>query len=245
MMTANGARDPMHSEKLMQMSVVEHLTELRRRLIIILVSFVLGIIAGWYGQTWLIQVFHQHVERLAFFTPAELFFTKLRIAITIGAVITVPIIFVQSWLFVVPALYPGEERFLRRLMPVAYVLFAAGVLFGYYVVYPTAVHMLLQAGNEQLLSAVSIADHVSFFTGMTIPFGFIFILPLALCVAVRFQFVNPLILRRRRRHVLFWSFVLAAMLSPPDIVTQLILAVPTVISFEIGVQAARRMMPHA
>lgn len=224
----------------MKMPLVEHLRELRYRLIIVLCSVVVGVVVGWYGQDWLIDLFSAQVGRLVYFTPAELFFTKLRIALTLGLFITLPILLVQAWLFVVPGLYPHEARLVRRAAPLAYGLFLAGLAFGYFVVYPVAVDFLLGGSQEGLRAMVSVARHFELFTAMILPFGLIFQLPLVLYTVVRLGLLSPLVLQRRRRHAIFWSVFLAAAITPPDGVTFFLLAVPTVLLFELGLALARR-----
>lgn len=228
----------------LKMPVVEHLRELRYRLIIVLLGLAVGVVVGWFGQDWLIDSFAAQVGRLVFFTPAEMFITKLRIAVTLGAFITLPILLVQAWLFVAPGLYPHEARLVRRVAPFAYGLFLAGLAFGYFAVYPTAVRFLLGSSQEGLRAMVSVARHFELFTAMILPFGLIFQLPLVLYTAVRLGLINSLVLHRRRRHVIFWSVFLAAAVTPPDGVTFLLLAVPTIFLFELGLSLARRAARH-
>lgn len=222
------------------MPIVAHLQELRARLLIVVAAIVAGAVVGWWGQALLIDLFSTQVERLAFFTPAELFVTKVRMAVSIGLVIALPVFLMQAWLFVVPGLYPHEARLLRRAVPAAFGLFVSGLLFGYALVYPVAVQALLGVGGGRLQPAVSIAEHFELFMAMTVPFGLAFQIPLVVPILARLGLVSPLVLRRRRRHVIFWSFVVAAVITPPDALSQVLLALPTILLFEIALRLARR-----
>lgn len=223
------------------MSVIDHLQELRRRLLVVAAAAVLGAAAGWKGQERLIDLFHAQVGRLAFFTPAELFVTKVRMACTIGLLAALPVFVLEAWRFVAPGLYPHEYRLLRRVLPAALCLLVLGLAFGCAVVYPAAVRFLVHAAAYGPLEpAVSLSEHFGVFLSLTLPFGLIFQVPLLLPVLARLGWVNPLVLRRRRRHVVFWSFLLAAVLTPPDVVMQFLLAVPLVFMFELGIRLARR-----
>lgn len=220
--------------------IAEHLRELRYRLIIVLLSLLVGVVIGWFGQEWIIRLFQAQVGRLVFFTPAEVFFTKLRIAFSLGLLITLPVLLLQAWLFVLPGLYPDEARLLRRAAPLAYILFHAGLAFGYFVIYPVALQFLLRIAQDGLEPTVSIAGHFNLFSGMILPFGILFQVPLVLYLAARLGLVSPLVLQRRRRHVVFWSVVLAALITPPDGATLFLVAGPMILLFELGLFMARR-----
>lgn len=224
------------------MTVVEHLVELRRRLVIVLFSVVAGAVFGWYGQEWLIALFSKQVGRLVFFTPAEMFVTKLRMAATIGVFISLPVALAQAWLFVMPGLYPEERNVVRRCVPIAGCLFVLGTLLGYLAVYPFLLRVLLGMAGLEAAPAVSIADHFSLFLAAVVPFGLMFQVPVAIVVLVRLGLIDPLLLKRRRRHVVFWSFVVAAVISPPDVASQAALALPMILVFELGIRWARRIL---
>lgn len=234
----NEHNDPLFDQK--RMSTVEHLKEMRARLIIVVLTFILGVVVGWFGQEWIISLFREQVGRLVFFTPAEMFLTKVRIAATLGLLVTVPVFLMQAWLFVMPGLYPHEVKLIRLIVPLAYGLFLAGLAFGYFVLYPTAVRFLMGLAMGSLQPTVSISSHFDLFTGMILPMGLAFEVPLVLYVLARLNLVSPLLLRRRRRHVIFWSFCLAAIMTPPDGATMFLIAVPMVLLFELGLYMARR-----
>lgn len=232
--------NPMDGLQMAEMTLVEHLAELRLRLIVVLISFVLGAIVGWLGVPYVLDMFEQQVGRLVFFTPAEAFVTRLKIAAFLGLLITGPIAVAQAWLFVMPALFPHERRMLRAYVPISLGLFALGLLFGFYVIYPVALGFVLGVIGSDVQAAISVAELLTFFVGTTVPLGLAFQLPMVLLVVARLRLVNPLVLRRGRRHVIFWTFVLSAVVTPPDVVSQILLALPVLALFELGLCLARR-----
>lgn len=222
-----------------EMTVVEHLAELRYRLLIGLASLIGGGILGWYGVGWVLEFFASTVGQLVFFNPAEAFMTRVKIAVTLGIVVAAPVILSQIWLFIMPALFPHERKILVRYVPIALGLFVLGLFFGFFVVYPVALRFFLGIGQD-MAGAISVADHFTFFVSMVLPPGLAFQVPVVLHVMGRLGLMNPLLLQRRRRHVIFWSVVLAAMLTPSDGISLFLLAVPLIVLFEIGLMLARR-----
>lgn len=221
-----------------KMSVVGHLAELRMRLLIVFVSLIAGTVIGWYGVDGVLQLFRERVGTLVFYSPAEAFTTRIRIALTLGAVITLPVLLSQIWLFVMPALFPHERKLVVRYVPIAFVLFVAGVMLGFFVNYPLAVRFLLQTAGEAR-PAISVAEHFTFFTAMLVPPGLALQVPLLMHAAGRLGLVSPLVFQRRRRHAFFWSAVIAAYLAP-DVISLFLLTLPLFLLFEAGIHLARR-----
>lgn len=222
-----------------EMTVVEHLAELRYRLLISLASLVGGGLLGWYGVGWVLNFFASTVGQLVFFHPAEALMTRVKIALTLGTVVSAPVILSQIWLFIMPALFPHERKILVRYVPIALGLFVLGLFFGFFVVYPVALRFFLGIGQD-IAGAISVAEHFSFFVSMVLPPGLAFQVPLVLHVLGRLGLVNPLLLQRRRRHVIFWAVVLAAVLTPSDGISFFLLALPLIGLFELGLMLARR-----
>lgn len=239
-MTEHERAAPVDGASEKTMTLVGHLTELRMRLFIVLGSLLVGAVVGWYGVDWVLDLFRERVGTLAFYSPAEPFLTRIRIAVTLGAVITIPVMLSQVWLFVMPALFAHERKLVARYVPVAFALFVAGLLLGFYVIYPLAVEFLLRTGAADAQLAISFSEHFSFFTTMILPMAIAFQLPLLMHAAGRLEILSPLIFQRRRRHVIFWAAVVAAMITPPDVVSMLLLAVPIILLFEVGIHLARR-----
>lgn len=222
-------------------ALVEHLDELRIRLIISLVAFVLGTCVGWYLTPEVLSVFREAVGRLIFVAPAEAFFTRLKIAASIGLLLSAPVTLIQAWRFVLPALFPSEKQVIRLFLWVGSALFAAGLLFGYFAVYPTALKFFLAFGTEGLRPAIVVSQHIGFFLGTTLSFGVAFQIPLVFLLLVRLGVFTAARLRELRRPALFGSFVVAAAMTPTDGVSQFMMAIPLAILYEIAVWLAPTM----
>lgn len=230
----NGDRGSGAQYVLPEMTTVEHLAELRRRIVIAVICFVAGSIIGWTRVPAILGSFGADTgHTFVFISPAEGFTTHLKLALLVGLFLSSPIILAQAWSFILPALFAHERRLLRRHIVPSLLLFAGGAVFGYVAVYPLALVFFLQFANTQLEPVLSVARYVTFVVGVTLPFGIVFQFPVVLSVLVRLGIVTVTRLRAMRRVVYFMSFIVGAMLTPPDIASQLLMAVPIILLFEI------------
>lgn len=221
-------------------ALVEHLDELRRRIVISLVAFVAASVVGWFFTDDVLRFFQASVERLIFVAPAEAFFTRLKIAASIGLLLSSPVILWQAWNFVLPALFPEERRVLRTFVAMALTLLAAGIGFGFALVYPLALSFFLSFSAEGLNPAIVVSRHLGFFLGTTLSFGIAFQIPLAFLAAVRLGALTADRLRENRKVAVFFSFVVATMMTPSDVISQVMMAVPLAILYEVAVWLAPR-----
>ncbi|HLT58241.1 MAG TPA: twin-arginine translocase subunit TatC [Limnochordales bacterium] len=226
---------------LVQMTTEEHLAELRSRLLVSLAALTAGSVVGWFLVPGMLRHFAQHIaRRFVFVAPAEAFTTYLKMAVLIGAALASPIIVLEAWRFVLPALFPHERRVLQRFLPASLGLFAFGVAFGYLAVYPLALRFLLGFGTETVQPALSVARFLNFFISVTVPFGLVFQFPLVLIILVRIGIVSVERLMSLRKMVWFLSFVVGALLTPPDAVSQVMMAVPLIVMFELTLWRMRK-----
>ena len=221
-------------------ALVEHLDELRVRLIISLAAFVLASVYGWMLAPDVIALFRENVERLIFVAPAEAFFTRFKIAFTIGLLISSPVILHQAWRFVLPALFPHEKRALKGIVWAGAALFAAGLAFGVLVVYPVSLRFFMSFGTDCLSPAIVISRHLGFFLGTTLSFGIAFQLPIVILALARVGVVTSKRLRELRKPALFFAFVIAGALTPADALSQLFMAIPLTLLYELAVRLAPR-----
>lgn len=221
-------------------ALVEHLDELRMRLIFSLAAFVLASVYGWTLAPGVFAFFHDQVGRLIFVAPAEAFFTRLKIAFTIGLLIASPVIVHQAWRFVLPALFPHEKRVFRGILWSGAALFAAGAAFGFFAVYPISLRFFMSFGTSGLNPAIVISRHLGFFLGTTLSFGIAFQLPLVLLALARLGAVTSERLREWRKPALFFAFVIAGALTPADAVSQLLMAIPLTLLYELAVRLSPR-----
>ena len=156
-----------------------------------------------------------------------------------GMMIASPVVIWEIWGFIKPALYPQEKRKFRLLFVLALLLFLTGVVFCYFAVYSLAVDFFLVAGDSLATPMLSIDKYVSFLFGFLVPFGVAFQLPVVLYLTTRVGLTTPDMLRSKRKYVILAIFVLAAILTPPDVVSQVALGLPMCGLYEIGILVSR------
>lgn len=227
------------------MTLVEHLEELRARLIRALAATALGtgVCWAWTGEalTWLARP----VGGLVFLAPTEAFFTRLKLALFAGFLLALPVVIYEAWAFTARALGERVRRSIGLLIPASYLLFVAGVLLAVLVVVPTAVKFLLAYGTDNVKPLLSAGEYVAFVGSLAVAFGVVFQLPLVLVLLERLGVVGKRALVRQRRVVYFLGFVGAAMMTPgPDIVSQLALAIPIAVLFEVSLLFMRGDAPR-
>lgn len=226
--------DSGHEFILPEMTTEEHLAELRRRLVISLVCLAGGTVVGWLLVPSILRSFGRDLGgTFVFVSPAEGFTTYLKVALLCGVVFASPVILYQGWQFVLPALFPHERALARQYVLPALALFVGGVLFAYFVVYPLALLFLLGFGSEQVAPVIAVSRFVTFFVSVTLPFGLVFQFPIVLLILVRLEMVTLQRLRALRRIVYFGAFVIGALLTPPDVASQVLMAIPMILLYEL------------
>ena len=224
-----------------EMTTEEHLAELRRRILVSLAALAAGTAVGWFLVPDMLRRFAADTQRsFVFVAPAEAFTAYLKMALLIGAALASPVIVLEAWRFVLPALFPHEQRLLGRYLPASFSLFAMGVAFGYFAVYPVALRFFLGFGSESVRPVIAVGRFLSFFISVTVPFGVVFQLPIVLAVLVRLEMVTVAGLVRLRKMVYFLAFVVGAILTPPDAVSQVMMALPLIILFELTLWRMRK-----
>ena len=170
--------------------------------------------------------------------------TKLKVAFIAGAVLACPYVFWQVWSFIKPALYAHEQKAFRMTFAAAVLLFLMGVLFCYAAVYFLAVDFFLVAGENLATPMLAIDKYVSFLFGFVLPFGLAFELPVALYITTKMGLTNYEMLASKRKFVILAVVIIAAFLTPPDVVSQIMLAIPILILFEISLLICKGVKPQ-
>jgi sec-independent protein translocase protein TatC len=226
------------------LTLFDHLDELRKRLILSLAAVGLGAAAGYFASDNILEVLTAPLrnanEPLYFFSPADAFIVKLKIALLSGLVLASPIVISQIWLFVSPALHNNERRAIFPLIAITSVLFLTGAAFSFLVVMPMALNFFIGMQTEFLRPMISVTEYVGFLSMMTLAFGIAFNLPVFVMAFVLTGVWDSKGLARYQKHAIVLIFILAAVLTPgPDIASQFFLAVPLVVLFELSVVGAK------
>ena len=218
----------------------EHLDELRKRLVISLVTLLIGTLVGcYYSDTALrlmLEPAASQIHEFYFFSPTAAFLVKFKIAFLLGFLAASPVVISQLWLFVSPALHTKERKMVIPLIGVTSVLFLLGVFFCYATVIPFTFKFLIGMQTDFLKPMISIESYINFVLGMFLAFGISFNMPVFILAFVRVGLLSVKTLNRYQRHIVVLIFILAAVLTPtPDISGQLMLAVPLVFLFELSI----------
>ncbi|HAH07664.1 MAG TPA: twin-arginine translocase subunit TatC [Elusimicrobia bacterium] len=229
-----------------RLTLLEHLEELRRRLLVCLVCAAACACWVFPHSGAVIDRLAAPAGKLVFLSPAGAFLIRLKIAVFGGAFLALPILLYQAWSFVVEGLTDGERRPLLWVLPAAYLLFAAGAALALFVVVPAALRFLLDFGTPTLRPLMSVDEYLGFFFFMALAFGLLFQLPIALLFLHRIGVVTRAGLSGYRRHAYLLAFVIAAFLTPgPDVFSQFVLAVPTILLYEVSLLAMALSEPKA
>ena len=245
----------MNDEKIKQASFIEHLTELRSRLlksiVYLFIFFVISYIFAENIYGFLVEPYADAVKddninrRLIYTALHETFITYLKVAFFSAIFVTSPIILTQIWKFVAPGLYTNEKKALLPYLIATPTLFLLGGMLVYYLVMPLAIKFFLsfetsaQISNLPIQLEAKVNEYLSLIMRLIFAFGISFQLPVLLTLLARVGIVNSMYLRKRRKYVVVIVFALAAILTPPDPITQIGLGIPLLILYELSILAVK------
>jgi sec-independent protein translocase protein TatC len=224
-----------------KMTLIGHLGELRRRLIYSAFFFLAGAGFCYYHVEALITDMLNKAPGMEFvaIAPEELLISQIRIAFLGGVIVASPLIIMQIWMFVKPGLIVKEKRYLLLSLLVGAMFFVSGIAFAYMVILPMTLKFLAGFEMDRISSFISFSSYLSFATNMLLSFGLVFELPIVMLLLSLFGILKVKTVVKFRKHILIIILTVAAFLTPPDVVSQLLMAVPMLILFEIGILFAR------
>lgn len=250
----DSTQDPDADLEAGKMSLLDHLVELRSRLIYALVAFIVCFFLGYYLAEpifmFLVEPLHQMWEgqegrRLIYTALHEAFFTYIKVGFFFAACVSFPIVSMQIWLFVAPGLYKNERKALLPFLLATPVLFLLGAAMVYYVVIPLAWQFFASfetaggGGNLAMTLEPKVDQYLSLVMRLIFAFGVAFELPVLLILLAKVGIVSADGLRSKRKYAIVIAFVAAAILTPPDVISQVLLAVPIIALYEISIFAAQ------
>lgn len=226
-------------------NIIAHLIELRKRLLNSVVALLLVFICLFPWASDLYAMLAQpllaklpqggHMIATDVTTP---FFVPLKVALMTSFLISLPYILFQIWSFIAPGLYAHEKRWIMPLVIASMILFLSGMAFAYFAVFPMVFGFITAAAPEGVSVMTDIDKYLSFVLSMFLAFGITFQVPVAVVAMVKMKFVSVAKLREIRRYVIVGAFVVAAILTPPDVVSQFMLAIPLWLLYEAGIWVA-------
>ncbi len=228
------------------MTIIEHLEELRVRLLISLGALGAMTAVSLLFVERILAVLLRPVGRVVFLAPTEAFFVRLKVAALSGVFLSLPVVLYQIWRFVSVGLTTAERRYTLSLLPAALVLFVAGGAFAFLAILPIGVRFLLSYQTENLVPMISVQAYTSFAMTFVLAFGLLFQLPVVILFLARLGIVTPATLAAGRKYALLAIVVASAVLTPGgDIVSQLLMAAPTYLLYEASIWIARFVSPRA
>ena len=229
-----------------KMPFTEHLEELRHRLIICFVAVGIGFVICYFFAKQIFEVLMRPLiqvmpsgEKLVFTALPEAFITYLKVALLAGIGLASPVIIYQFWRFIAPGLYHRERSALLPIVLFSTLFFLGGALFGYFVVFPFGFKFFIGFASDNIRALPSIREYLKFATKLLFAFGLIFELPLFSFFLARLGLVNAELLRKKQKYAILIIFVVAAILTPPDVVTQIMMAGPLLLLYELSIWIAK------
>jgi sec-independent protein translocase protein TatC len=226
----------------------EHLSELRDRLIRSAIAVSIGFCIAYFFKEKLFKILtiplvkaigDDKNTQMIFTGLPEAFFTYLKVSLLAGIVAATPVLFYEFWMFVSPGLYRNEKKYLFPIVLLTFIFFIIGSSFAYFIVFPFGFQFFLGFSTDSIHAMLSMKEYLSFASKMLLAFGFIFELPLVLTFMARMGLVTVPFLQKNRKYALLIFFITAAVLTPPDVVSQILMAVPLMVLYEISIIGAR------
>ncbi len=216
-------------------SLIKHIEELRSRMIKSVGAFILAFCISYPFIGKLLVIIIAPAGHLVFTAPTEAFSAYMMLGALMALFIASPYIVYQIWAFVAGALKPSEKKFVLLFAPLSLLFFLAGGAFAYFITVPMAYRFLMSFSSPYLVPMVTIKNYFGFLGHMMVAFGVAFELPLILAFLAKIGIASPAYLRQMRRHAIIIILVVASFLAPPDVISMLILAVPLIGLYELGI----------
>lgn len=229
-----------------ELPLSEHLKALRRVFLVSLIAILVAAVLCYALlrdpiMALVVSPIKEYGIELKFTSVAEAFMAYMKISVLAGVICASPIVLWQVLKFVLPGLYENEKRAFLTVLFWLFVLFLVGVAFGYFVVLRFSLKVLLFDFSGEFDPFITVANYLSFVWKFLIPFGFVFEIPLLIYFLTRFGLVTPDTLTKYRRWVILLIVVAAGVFSPPDVVSQVLLALPMYVLFEISILISRKV----
>lgn len=227
-----------------------HLVELRERLIRSATAILLVFVVLFYWRNGIFELFSAPMVRSlpdgARMISTEVtsnFFVPIKFVLWVSFIVALPVVLYQIWAFVAPGLYAREKKLVLPVVSSSYVLFLIGSAFAYFVVFPTVFQLMASLTPHGVEMATDIDRYLSFGLSMFLAFGLAFEVPVVVVVLVKLGFVSLAQLKHARPYMIVGAFAVSALVTPPDAVSMLLLAIPLCLLYEVGIWAARFAVP--
>jgi len=225
-----------------KLPLTAHLQELRKRLILSFIAVGAGFVFCYAFADSIFNILAAPLIKmmptggsLIFVSVAEAFFTYMKVAFIAGLILTSPFVLYQIWAFVAPGLYQKEKKYVVPFVLGGSVFFALGVLFGYFVALPVGFKFLLGYATDFIKPMPSMKEYLSFSIKFLLAFGLVFEFPVVLVLLARIGVVDAKALARQRKYAILLIFIFAAVMTPPDLISQVLMALPLMGLYELSI----------
>lgn len=223
-----------------ELQLVDHLDELRKRIIISAVAFVVFFIVGF---TYVTEIYDWIVRdldvKLIVLGPSDIIWVYFMIATIMAIAGTIPVLASQLWMFVKPALKPIEKRITLSYIPALFILFLVGLAFGYFVIFPMVLEFLVNMGADMFVTNFTAEKYFRFLMNMTLPFGVLFELPAVVMFLTSLGIINPFVLSKIRKYAYFVLILIAIVITPPDFMSDFVVTLPLLLLYEISINLSK------
>jgi sec-independent protein translocase protein TatC len=221
-----------------ELNLVDHLEELRKRIIISALAFVVFFIVGFIYVDEIYRWFVGN-RKLLVLGPSDIMWIYFMLATVVAVAGTIPVLALQIWLFVRPALRPIERRITLSYIPALFFLFILGLAFGYIVIFPMILDFLVNIGKDMFVTDFTAEKYFSFIMNMTLPFGVLFELPVVVMFLTSLGIINPFVLTKIRKYAYFVLIIIAVVITPPDFMSDFVVTVPLLLLYEISINLSK------
>ncbi|WP_113927138.1 twin-arginine translocase subunit TatC [Bacillus sp. P14.5] len=227
-----------------EMTIYEHIGELRKRLMFVVVFFMLAFLGSFFLAEPLIR-YLQHADEAKELTMNAFRLTDplkiyLEMMVFISLILTSPLILFQFWAFISPGLLERERKVTLSYIPISLLLFLGGLSFAYFILFPYVVGFMMNLSDElDIQQVIGINEYFHFLFQLTVPFGLLFQLPVVMLFLTRLGIITPMFMAQMRRYAYFILLVIAALITPPDIISHLMVTVPLLFLYEISIWVSK------
>lgn len=223
-----------------ELQFVDHLEELRKRIIISAIAFLIFFIVGFIYSVDIYKWFVKDLDvKLMVLGPSDIIWIYFMLATVVAIVGTIPVLAMQIWLFVRPALHPNERKITLTYVPALFILFIIGLAFGYFVIFPMVYKFLINLGGDMFVTNFTADRYFRFILNMTIPFGVLFELPVVVMFLTSLGIINPFVLSKIRKYAYFVLVVIAVVITPPDFMSDFVVTIPLLLLYEISINLSK------
>ena len=219
-----------------------HLEELRKRIIICVIAIGIGFIGSYAFSKQLFNLLTLPLKavlpadsNLIYTNLPEMFIAHIKTSLIVGIILATPVIFYQIWKFLAPALLQNEKKYMFPFVFFSTILFVIGASFGYFIVFPYGFEFFVSFATDDIQALPSVKQYFSFAIRLLFAFGIVFEMPVAILFMTKLGIITPDLMRKYRKYAFLSAFIISAILTPPDVATQVMMALPIIVLFEISI----------